>query len=88
MTANEAIRLMTDEAERQGATANDEAQIVRAIVTTNLPGRPDAQFNAWLCICIDLADRNARRQGFTSEVHRAYAMAKSKIDARNATEVN
>lgn len=88
MTANEAIRLMTDEAERQGATANDESRIVRAIVTANLPGRPDAQFNAWICICIDLADRAARRQGYQSEVDRAYTAAKAKIDARKAAEVN
>ena len=87
-TAQEAISLMTDEAERQNATPNDEAGIVREIVYANLPGRPDAQFNAWLCICCDLADRAAKRQGFKSEVDRAFTKANQTIAARQATVVS
>jgi hypothetical protein len=53
---------MADEAERQNATPNDESGIVRAIVTAQGLG-----FNAWFCVCCELADRKAHRLGFKNQ---------------------
>jgi len=72
-----AIRLLADEAERLNATANDESGIVRSLVVTHGLG-----FNAWFCVCCELADRAAKRQGFDHEVARALAAVKSAIAAR------
>lgn len=69
----DAIRLLADEAERQGSDANDSSGIVRALVGVNLPGRVDAQFSAWFCVCCELADRAARVNGYTSAVEQAWA---------------
>jgi hypothetical protein len=66
MTVQEAIRLLTDEAERQGAEPNDDQGIVRALVTSH-----GLSFNAWFCVCCELADRGAQRQGFRDQGHRA-----------------
>jgi hypothetical protein len=87
MDARQAIEIMTEEAEKQGATPNDESGVVRAIVAANLPGRPDAQFYAWFSITCDLADRSAKREGYSSSVDRAYKIASAKIQIRNAAEV-
>lgn len=77
ITVNEALRLLTDEAERQGAEANDEQGIVRALVVAHGLG-----FNAWFCVCCELADRAAKRQGYDNEVHRAFTAAKQAMDKR------
>jgi hypothetical protein len=77
VTASEAIALMTDEAERQCADADDSNGIIRSIVAANLPGRPDAQFYAWFSICIEISDRAARKAGFTSAVAMAYRTAEA-----------
>ena len=82
MDAKQAVNLMADRAENLGAESNDTQGIVRAIVTENLPDRPDAQFYAWFSICCELADRAARKQGYTSEVDRAYSVAKHNVAAR------
>lgn len=74
MEIQEAIRLLTDEAERQGATANDEAGIIRSLVAVH-----GLSFNAWFCVCCDLADRKAKREGFKSEVDRAFTVASNLI---------
>jgi len=71
---------MVDEAERQSADSNDCKGIVRDIVTAHGLG-----FNAWFCVCVDLANRAARRQGFASEVDRAYKAAQTEIEKRKVT---
>jgi hypothetical protein len=68
MNVAEAIRLLTDEAERQGAEPNDDQGIVRALVASHSLG-----FGAWFCVCCELADRNAQRQGYRDQGHRAAA---------------
>jgi hypothetical protein len=70
----EALRIMTDEAEAQHADANDTNGAVRAVVTAHGFG-----FEAWFCVCCELADRSARRQGFRSEVDRAYTVAQQVV---------
>lgn len=76
MDAKQATQLLADEAERLNATANDEDQTVRRLVLAHGLG-----FNAWFCVCCELADRAARQQGFSSEVERAYTAAKRKLQA-------
>jgi hypothetical protein len=74
-TAKEAIEALTGLAVEQGADANDTTGVVRQIVTAHLPGRPDAQFAAWFCVCIEIGDRAARAEGYDSAVARAWALA-------------
>jgi hypothetical protein len=66
MTAAEATRILTDEAERLGADANDSEGIVRQLVFAHGLG-----FNAWFCVCCELADRKAQKQGFKNQADRA-----------------
>lgn len=66
MTVNEAIKLLTDEAERLDADANDNKGIVRALVTAH-----GLSFNAWFCVCCELADRAAQREGYKNQADRA-----------------
>ena len=66
MTIEQAIQLLTDEAERLGADANDEAGIVRSLVTVH-----GLSFNAWFVVCCELADRKARREGYKNQSDRA-----------------
>jgi len=77
MTVQEAITALADEAEKQGAEANDDRGIVRALVTAN-----GLSFNAWFCVCCELGDRAARAQGFTSAVAMAYTRATEALAAR------
>lgn len=70
-TVNDAIRLMADEAERRGENANDDGGNVRSIVTAH-----GLSFCAWLCVCVELANRSARREGFADQSHRAAAKVK------------
>jgi hypothetical protein len=77
MTAKDATRLLADEAELRGGTANDADDIVRGIVTAHGLG-----FYAWFCVCCELADRAARRQGFDNEVHRALTVARQNLAER------
>ena len=67
---NEAIQVLTDEAERLGANANDTTGVVRSLVVAHGLG-----FDAWLCVCCELADRSARREGYRSQSDRAYQRA-------------
>lgn len=62
----EAIRLLTDQAQELGADANDSTGIVRHLVTAH-----GLSFEAWFCVCCELADRNAQREGFKNQVDRA-----------------
>ena len=62
MNVNEAIRIMADEAEEVGGTANDDSGAVRSIVE-----RHGLSFNAWFCVCCELADRKAQRLGFRNQ---------------------
>ena len=73
----EAVRLMADEAERRGENANDDGGNVWSIVSAHRLG-----FNAWLCVCCELANRSARREGFKSEADRAYSQAEEKVAAQ------
>jgi hypothetical protein len=66
VTIEQAIQLMADAAEEQGADANDTTGVVRAIVTAH-----GLEFCAWLCVCCELADRSARREGFRDQNDRA-----------------
>ncbi len=62
MTVQEATRLLTDEAERLGADANDDQGIVRSLVTAH-----GLSFNAWFVVCCELADRKAQREGYRNQ---------------------
>lgn len=66
MTAKEATVILADEAERQGATPDDAAGIVRALVLAH-----GLEFCAWFCVCCELADRAARREGYADQIDRA-----------------
>jgi hypothetical protein len=77
--AKEAIRLMTDEAEKLGADADDTQGIIRQIVTDHNLG-----FNAWFCVCCEIADRRARSAGFRGEAHRAYVAATKRTEEMRA----
>jgi hypothetical protein len=68
MDVKEAIKVLTDEAQRLQATPNDDSGIVRALVLAHGLG-----FNAWLCVCCELADRNAQAQGFSNQFAQAAA---------------
>ena len=57
-----AIAEMADLAEFNNATANDETGVVRAVVAHYGFG-----FEAWFCVCCELADRAARRKGFKDQ---------------------
>ncbi len=70
MTAAAATLILADEAERQGATPDDSAGIVRALVLAH-----GLEFCAWFCVCCELADRAARREGFDNQGHRAIMRA-------------
>ena len=66
MDAKLATKILADEAERLGADANDDNGIVRQLVTTH-----GLSFCAWFCVCCELADRKAQRQGFKDQADRA-----------------
>jgi len=83
-TAERAIEAITDEAERLGGEANDGNGIVRAVVVAALPGRERVHFDVWFCVCCTLADRAARRQGYASEVERAFTLATAAVAARKS----
>ena len=67
----EVIRLLTDEAQKQGADANDSTGIIRALVTAHGFG-----FEAWFCVCCEIADRNAQKEGFKNQFERAASRMK------------
>jgi hypothetical protein len=71
----EAIRLMADAAEKLGADADDTKGIIRRIVTAH-----DLGFNAWFCVCCEIANREARGAGFRGEAHRAYVAATKRTE--------
>lgn len=79
--AKDAIQALADVAEQNGADANDSTGIVRQLVSDNLSGRPDAQFSAWFCVCIELGERSARAEGYHGAVERAWALAHQKVSA-------
>ena len=66
MTVETAIKLLTDEAQKRGANANDSNGIVRALVTAHGLG-----LNAWFCVCCEIADRGAQAEGFKNQADRA-----------------
>ena len=66
MTGEEAIKLLAEEAERLGADANDSNGIVRELVVAH-----GLEFYAWFCVCCELADRAAQRQGYKDQFERA-----------------
>lgn len=74
MDVNEAIKVLTDEAERLNADANDTTGVVRQLVMAHGFG-----FEAWFCVCCELADRSAQRQGFKNQVDRAFTVAKQRL---------
>ena len=64
-----AIRELADEAQNAGVNASDTNGVVRYIVEAH-----GISFLAWLCVCCELADRDARKHGFQSQFHRASAL--------------
>lgn len=66
MTTSDAIKIMADEAEERGEDANDTGGNVRAIVKDVGLG-----FDAWLCVCCELADRDAQRRGYDDQFQMA-----------------
>lgn len=63
---DKALCQLTDEAEQRGADANDSNGIVRAVVAQH-----GLSFYAWFCVCCELADRSAQREGFKNQADRA-----------------
>ncbi len=70
MTVDEAIQKLANEAERLGAECNDDAGLIRKLVAEQGLG-----FNAWFCVCCELADRDARRLGYKNAVEFAFKQA-------------
>jgi hypothetical protein len=66
MTVQEAIKILADEAEKLEADANDVKGIVRQLVVAHGLG-----FYAWFCVCCELADRAAQREGYRDQFERA-----------------
>lgn len=66
MRENTVLMKLADAAEARGADCNDTAGIVRELVITHNLG-----FYAWFCVCCELADRAACREGYKSSGHRA-----------------
>jgi len=62
------VRAMADEAEALGADCEDTKGYVSAIVRHHGAG-----FNAWFCVCCELADREARRDGFKDALDKAFS---------------
>jgi len=63
----EAIKIMADKAIALGETTGSDATgIVRAVVLAN-----GLSFNAWFCVCCEIADRNAQAEGFKNQQDRA-----------------
>lgn len=73
MTIGDAIKALTDEAQRLGSDANDSKGIVRELVTRHGLG-----FNAWFVVCCEIADRNAQAKGFKNQGERAAHFIKSR----------
>jgi hypothetical protein len=68
-----AINLLASRAIELGADANDTNGAVRELVSQNGLG-----FNAWFCVCCEIADRNARAQGFKNQSDRAATLSMGK----------
>jgi hypothetical protein len=69
MDTKTAIKLLTDEALKHDADANDSNGAVRQLVTAHGLG-----FNAWFCVCCEIADRKAQSQGYENQGHRAASL--------------
>ncbi len=50
---------------------------VREVVNRHCLG-----FNAWFCTCIELADREARKEGYRNSVDRAFKLSESACDSK------
>lgn len=74
MTSAEATQLLADQAQELGADGADSTGIVRAIVKAHGLG-----VCAWLCVCCELADRDARRAGYKDQAARAASIAFGKV---------
>jgi hypothetical protein len=72
------IGALADSAEMRGASASDEDGVVRRLVESY-----GLDFLAWFCVCCELAERSARREGFKDQGERAAA----RMGARAAKEV-
>ncbi len=75
---DKAIQILTDETERRGGTSNDDDGTVRRVVMSHELG-----FNAWFCVCCELADRDARREGFKNSIDRAATLAFAAMKKNN-----
>ena len=64
------VSRMADAAEAMGADPDDGNGAVRALVTANGLG-----FDAWFCVCCEIADRAARKEGYKSSADRAASIA-------------
>ena len=78
----EIVISLTDRAQELGADPNDDQRIIRDLITrrTNLPA--EVHFPVWLCVCCELADREAQAEGYDNQVHRALAKAKAITEER------
>lgn len=76
-----AIEYMADKAEKDGGDANDTNGVVRRVVEEGVAGKSLGLY-AWFSVCCELADRAAKRQGYKSEVDRAYSVALAKVEER------
>ena len=74
----EATDMMADMAMKLGADCNDTNGMVRKVVTALGFG-----FEAWLCVCIEIADREARAEGFKDASDRAITRALQKKGERD-----
>lgn len=72
------IKVMSDEAEKLGGNSNDENGAVRHVVTQHSLG-----FDAWFCVCCELANRSARSEGFKNSIDRAVKAVTSKRKIKN-----
>lgn len=76
------VTVMADEAEKSNADSNDENGVIRQIVIKHGLG-----FNAWFCVCCEIADRAARKEGFNNSIDKAIsAVTRGRIERQNRTK--
>lgn len=73
------ISNLAQQAIENGADANDTTGVVRAMALSHGWG-----FDAWFCICCEIADVEARSLGYENAAHRAFQLAETKFRKKAA----
>lgn len=78
----ETTKILADEAEGLGATSDDEIGVVGALVAQHGLGAL-----AWFCVCCELADREAQREGYADALDKAVTQFDQRMAQRRLTAV-